>query len=149
MPEMTTGRDDDRKAIMEKMRNVRTATGDENRMEKPDSYGDMPAPTRFSSKIISLKDVVAHLTKSQRERLISGYDMKKFARIFEHGDLMRTADCFFENGMNVSKTARKLYMHRNTLIYRLRKIEKTCGIDLRNFEMAITFQMLRALYEQK
>ena len=109
----------------------------------------MPDSTHFSPKNISLGEIVSCLTKSQRERLISGYDIKNFARIFEHGDLMLTADCFFANGMNISETARKLYMHRNTLIYRLNKIQKTCGIDLRNFEMAVTFQILRVLYEQK
>ena len=111
--------------------------------------GNMPETTQFSPKIIPLEEIVACLTKSQRERLISGYDMKNFARIFEHGDLMLTVDSFFKNGMNVSQTARQLYMHRNTLIYRLNKIQKTCGIDLRNFEMAVTFQILRVLYEQK
>ena len=109
----------------------------------------MPERTHFSPKNIPLEEIVACLTKSQRERLISGYDMKNFARIFEHGDLMLAADCFFENGMNISETARKLYMHRNTLIYRLNKIQNTTGIDLRNFDMAVTFQILRALYEQK
>ena len=112
-------------------------------------YADMPQRTQFSPKNIPLDEIVSCLTKSQRERLISGYDMKNFARIFEHGDLMLAVDCFFENGMNVSETARKLYMHRNTLIYRLNKIRETTGIDLRNFEMAVTFQILRVLYEQK
>ena len=109
----------------------------------------MPQRTPFLPKNIGIEDIVSCLTKSQRERLIAGYDMKKFARIFEHGDLMLAVDCFFENGMNISLTARKLYMHRNTLIYRLNKIQKTTGIDLRNFEMAITFGILRVLYEQK
>lgn len=110
---------------------------------------DMPEPTLFSPQNINLSEIVSCLTKSQRERVIAGYDMKNFARIFEHGDLMAAADCFFENGMNVSETARKLYMHRNTLIYRLNKIQKTTGIDLRNFEQAVTFRILRVLYEQK
>lgn len=116
---------------------------------KSDWGGNMPQRTPFLPENISIKAIVACLNKSQRERLISGYDIKNFARIFEHGDLMLTADCFLDNGMNVSETARKLYMHRNTLIYRLNKIMKMCGIDLRNFEMAVTFQILRALYEQK
>lgn len=111
--------------------------------------GNMPELTHFPHQNIRLEEIVSCLTKSQRERLISGYDMKNFARIFEHGDLMAAADCFFENGMNISQTARKLYMHRNTLIYRLNKIQKTTGMDLRNFEMAVTFQILRVLYEQK
>lgn len=123
--------------------------GDEKTEENANWYGDMSGRTHFSPKNIPLDELVACLTKSQRERLISGYDMKNFARIFEHGDLMLAVDCFFENGLNVSETARKLYMHRNTLIYRLNKIQKTTGIDLRNFEMAVTFRILRVLYEQK
>lgn len=115
----------------------------------PERGGSMSGVTRFPPKNITLDGVVACLTRPQRERLISGYDIKNLARIFEHGDLMLTVDCFFKNGMNVSETARKLYMHRNTLIYRLNKIRKATGIDLRNFEMAVTFQILRVLYEQK
>lgn len=109
----------------------------------------MAERTQKTPKNITLSELVANLTKSQRERLISGYDLKSFARIFEHSDLMLTVDAFFENGMNISETARKLYMHRNTLIYRLNKIQKNTGFDLRNFEMAVTFQILRMLYEQK
>ena len=121
----------------------------ENAPENSNWGGDMPRRTHFSPKSIPIEDMVSCLTKSQRERLISGYDMKNFARIFEHGDLMTAVGCFFENGMNISETARKLYMHRNTLIYRLNKIQKTTGMDLRNFEMAVTFRRLHALYEQK
>ena len=123
--------------------------GDKNESENPNWGGSIPERTQFLSENIAIEDLVSYLTKSQRERLLSGYDLKKFARIFEHGDLMLAVDCFFENGMNISETARKLYMHRNTLIYRLNKIQKTTGIDLRNFEMAVTFKILRVLYEQK
>ena len=120
-----------------------------NMPENSNWGGDMPKRTHFSPKNITLDEMVSYLTKAQRERLIAGYDIKKFARIFEHSDLMVAVDSFFENGMNISETARKLYMHRNTLIYRLNKIQKTTGIDLRNFEMAVTFLVLRILYEQK
>ena len=120
-----------------------------NEAENSNWGASMPERTHFSPKNIGIEEMVSCLTKSQRERLIAGYDMKKFARIFEHGDLMAAVNCFFENGMNISETARKLYMHRNTLIYRLNKIQKTTGMDLRNFEMAVTFRILHALYEQK
>ena len=135
--------------MKEKYRGNSHKNGDVSVPENANWGGDMSRRTHFLSKNIALGEIVECLTKSQRERLISGYDMKNFARIFEHGDLMLAVDCFFENGMNISKTARKLYMHRNTLIYRLNKIEKTTGMDLRNFEMAVTFQILRTLYEQK
>ena len=52
-----------------------------------------------------------------------------------------TINKFFENSLNVSETSRQLYIHRNTLVYRLDKIEKATGIDLRIFEDAITFKI--------
>ena len=48
---------------------------------------------------------------------------------------------FFENNLNVSETARKLYVHRNTLVYRLEKVKKITGLDLREFEDAILFKV--------
>ena len=48
---------------------------------------------------------------------------------------------FFENSLNVSETSRQLYIHRNTLVYRLDKLQKITGLDLRVFEDAITFKI--------
>ena len=45
---------------------------------------------------------------------------------------------FFESGLSIAETARKLYMHRNTLVYRLDKIQKLTGLDIRRFEDAVT-----------
>ena len=52
-----------------------------------------------------------------------------------------TINKFFENSLNVSETSRQLYIHRNTLVYRLDKIQKSTGLDLRVFEDAITFKI--------
>lgn len=52
-----------------------------------------------------------------------------------------TIQKFFENSLNVSETSRQLYVHRNTLVYRLDKIQKITGMDLRNFDDAITFKI--------
>ena len=52
-----------------------------------------------------------------------------------------TINRFFENNLNVSETSRQLYIHRNTLVYRLDKLQKTTGLDLRVFEDAITFRI--------
>lgn len=48
---------------------------------------------------------------------------------------------FFENNLNVSETSRKLFVHRNTLVYRLEKIKKLTGLDLREFDHAIIFKV--------
>ena len=52
-----------------------------------------------------------------------------------------TINKFFENNLNVSETSRQLYIHRNTLVYRLDKLQKSTGLDLRVFEDAITFKI--------
>lgn len=52
-----------------------------------------------------------------------------------------TIQAFFENNLNVSETSRKLFVHRNTLVYRLDKIKKMTGLDLRQFDHAITFKV--------
>ncbi len=52
-----------------------------------------------------------------------------------------TIEKFFENSLNVSETARKLFVHRNTLVYRLEKIKKLTGLDIRDFDNAIVFKM--------
>ncbi len=51
-----------------------------------------------------------------------------------------TIQKFFENNLNVSETSRKLFVHRNTLVYRLEKIKKITGLDLREFDHAIVFK---------
>ncbi len=52
-----------------------------------------------------------------------------------------TINRFFENSLNVSETSRKLFVHRNTLVYRLEKIKKITGLDLREFDHAIIFKV--------
>lgn len=52
-----------------------------------------------------------------------------------------TIQRFFENNLNVSETSRKLFVHRNTLVYRLEKIKKITGLDLREFDHAIIFKI--------
>ena len=52
-----------------------------------------------------------------------------------------TIQTFFDNNLNVSETSRKLFVHRNTLVYRLEKIKKLTGLDLREFDNAITFKV--------
>ena len=55
---------------------------------------------------------------------------------------MDTVNAFFDNDLNLTATARQLYIHRNTLNYRLDKIKKELGLDLRNFRDAAIFKMI-------
>ena len=68
--------------------------------------------------------------------------------VFKKGSLesldretLMTVQSFFENNLNVSETSRKLFVHRNTLVYRLEKIRKLTGLDLREFDHAVTFKV--------
>ncbi len=60
--------------------------------------------------------------------------------IFDEEELT-TVFSFFENNLNISETARQLFLHRNTLVYRLEKIERKTGLDVRKFEDALTFKI--------
>lgn len=61
--------------------------------------------------------------------------------VLEDEEAMSTIAKFFENNLNISETARQLYVHRNTLVYRLERIEKEIGLDIRKFDDAMTFRI--------
>lgn len=56
-------------------------------------------------------------------------------------ETLTTINKFFENDLNVSETSRELFVHRNTLVYRIEKLQKSMGLDLRKFEDALTFKI--------
>lgn len=69
---------------------------------------------------------------------------RKTARLFNE-EMLYTIDMFFKKDLNLSDTARQLYIHRNTLVYRLDKVQRQTGLDLRSFEDAVTFKILMEL----
>lgn len=56
-------------------------------------------------------------------------------------EILNTINKFLENSLNVSETSRQLYIHRNTLVYRIEKLEKATGMDVRNFDDALSFKI--------
>ena len=66
---------------------------------------------------------------------------EKIPDILDDEEAMSTINKFFENNLNISETARQLYVHRNTLVYRLERIEKAIGLDIRTFDDAMTFRI--------
>lgn len=68
--------------------------------------------------------------------VLEGINMDQFDE-----ETLTTVNKFFENNLNVSETSRQLYIHRNTLVYRLDKLQKMTGLDLRNFDDAIIFKI--------
>ena len=69
--------------------------------------------------------------------------------LLKEKELLITGEAFLANNLNVSETARILYIHRNTLLYRLDKIERLTGLDIRTFSDAINFRILYVLSKLK
>lgn len=79
----------------------------------------------------------ATLCKMFINEVLHGMSMDQFDE-----ETLVTVNKFFENNLNVSETSRQLYIHRNTLVYRLDKLQKMTGLDLRNFDDAIIFKIM-------
>ena len=62
-------------------------------------------------------------------------------------EIVSTAYKFFENNLNVSETSRQLFIHRNTLVYRIEKLQKATGLDVRTFDDALTFKIAMMVYD--
>ena len=77
------------------------------------------------------------LCKMFINEVLHGLSMDQFDE-----ETLVTVNKFFENNLNVSETSRQLYIHRNTLVYRLDKLQKMTGLDLRNFDDAIIFKIM-------
>ncbi len=69
------------------------------------------------------------------------------AEIFGDAEMVQTAEAFLACSLNISETSRTLYLHRNTLIYRLDKIERATGLNIRKFSDAVTFRVITILYK--
>ena len=76
------------------------------------------------------------LCKMFVEEVLQGITVDQFDE-----ETLVTVNKFFENNLNVSETSRQIYIHRNTLVYRLDKLQKITGLDLRNFDDAIVFKI--------
>ena len=95
---------------------------------------------------VVLDDAAASLSEKQAEKIASFCVTKGLKKVFCDAELMRTAECFIECSLNISAAARALYMHRNTMMYRLDKIKKMTGLDIRDFYNASAFGILYAVY---
>lgn len=63
--------------------------------------------------------------------------------------MIKTIDMFFKCGLNLSEASKELYIHRNTLIYRIEKIQKNIGFDIRNFNEAVIFKTIYSIWKEE
>ena len=68
--------------------------------------------------------------------------------ILQDDDLMNCVENFFNNNLNISETSRNAFLHRNTLIYRIDKIHKATGFNIKNFNDAVNFKLLLLIYNK-
>ncbi len=85
--------------------------------------------------------LIYQLPMSLCEMFIKEVFGEEIPDILDDEEAMSTINKFFENNLNISETARQLYVHRNTLVYRLERIEKAIGLDIRTFDDAMTFRI--------
>lgn len=94
----------------------------------------------ISYSLLGIGRLIYQLPMSLCEMFIKEVFEDGIPDVFDE-ETMVTIQKFFDNNLNISETARQLYVHRNTLVYRLERLEKIIGLDIRKFEDAMTFKI--------
>jgi hypothetical protein len=76
------------------------------------------------------------------------YLTPEIVSVMQDKELIDCINAFFANNLNISETSRNAFLHRNTLLYRIEKISRVTGLNIRNFDDAMTFKMLLIIYEK-
>ena len=118
----------------------------------PDSYQEAKMALEVARVFYAERDTISYgklgigrliyqLPMTLCEMFIKEVFGNELPEVLEDEEAMSTISKFFENNLNISETARQLYVHRNTLVYRLERIEKSVGLDIRKFDDAMTFRI--------
>lgn len=94
------------------------------------------------SKMFSPENLINCFSETNYESYKKVIDHENIQMILNDEELMNTIFAFFENSLNTSVTSKKTFMHRNTLNYRLDKVKKLTGLNLKQFEHAVVFKNL-------
>lgn len=122
--------------LSESFREARKAI-DVGRVYRPDNHV-------FVYRKLLLERFLADISPEMSQKYNLLMFNRKTARLFNE-EMLHTIEKFFENSLNLSETARQIYIHRNTLVYRLDKVQRIIGLDLRSFDDAVTFKMMMLL----
>lgn len=87
-----------------------------------------------------------NLNQDIKEKILNNFN-ESFSKLDE--DMLKTIEVFFKSDLNLSEASKGLYVHRNTLIYRLDKIQKYTGYDIRKFNDAALFKIAFFIWIQK
>ena len=91
------------------------------------------------------EEIVDNINQNKKNELIKEFN-KGFTKL--DNEMVKTIEVFFNCGLNLSEGAKELFIHRNTLIYRLDKVEKVTGVDIRDFNKATLFKILFTLWKE-
>ena len=126
--------------------------------EIAESYNQAATAVRMSGLLKSKGEVHTYreyllikmledLPESKLKEYMEQFRITGAKEVFSDEEMIGTAEEFLENSLNLSETSRNLFMHRNTLMYRLDKIERLTGLNIRKFSDAVTFRVISILYK--
>lgn len=101
----------------------------------------LPGQNTYTFKDLAIPMLTSGLPPQELSYLMKHFNCS-IDKIISNNELLVTARGFFKNNLNITDTSRSLYLHRNTLIYRLNKIQEITGFDLRNFNDALLFNIM-------
>lgn len=97
---------------------------------------------------VLFNNIFGKLSLDEQVLLGEKFITKDIKSILQDQDLIECINAFFNNNLNISETSRNAFLHRNTLLYRIEKIYKQTGLNIRHFDDAITFKLLLFIYEK-
>ena len=100
----------------------------------------------FDSDKLILEEIIDSVSDKMKEDI---YDKFKNGISKLDNEMIRTIEVFFKCGLNISEAAKELYIHRNTLIYRLDKIQKHTNYDIRDFNEAVLLKIIFFIWKEK
>ncbi|MBQ8323349.1 MAG: helix-turn-helix domain-containing protein [Clostridia bacterium] len=119
----------------------------ENALRYADTFGGNGSRGNvYSYREFILVKMLEDISENKLTEYLADITDDSSREIFENEEMLVTAEEFLRSSLNVSETSRNLYMHRNTLLYRLDKIEKATGLNIRLFSDAVSFRVLTLIH---
>ena len=94
------------------------------------------------------KTVIGCLNPDEQAAISEKFLTPEIISVMKDQELIECINAFFKNNLNISETSRNAFLHRNTLLYRIEKIYKITGLNIRNFEEAMSFRLLTIVYDK-
>lgn len=103
---------------------------------------------KITDKNCLIESLFDKIPRAQLEKIRDYIIDDAVLEILKDADLMSCIEGFFNNNLNISETSRNAFLHRNTLIYRIDKIYRATGFNVKNFNDAVTFKILIMIYNK-